>query len=81
MVAVRRNIAVRFIHYLLRMVVGEKVPNGLALVVGVPSALDLVGGGADSPEKVAWKATHTARRTAAASARYKIRRIKIQKII
>ena len=34
----------------------EPVPDGLALPVFVPCALDLIGGGGGSPKKPVWKA-------------------------
>lgn len=67
MIAVRGYIAIGLIGYLLGMCVGEKVPDGLALIVGIPAALDLVGRRSNAPEKVVGEASGVAHRCAEAS--------------
>jgi hypothetical protein len=36
--------------------VGEAIPNGVALALLVPAALDLIGGGGDTPGEIVGKA-------------------------
>lgn len=64
MIAIRCDIAVGLIDYLLGTLVCHIIPNGLALVVRIPAALNLIRGRADAPQKIIRKMTRIARWTA-----------------